>query len=123
MNNINVNYCLHWPDGEIAMYGSCSKSQLKLQIMEGCKLKTLGVAFSVPNHRHYINGSGEHTLCESYTVDTIPVPCEIYIEGVKYEIGVGEPTPAFEFDAPGSYTIYVNAGSKYTREEFNVDQA
>ena len=119
----NINYCFYWPDGEIAMYGSCPVTDLSFQAMEGYKVKNLGKDFKMPEVLHHINDAGDYTQCETYTVDTIPVPCEIHIEGVKYNIGESDPTPTFEFDAPGTYTIHVNAGAKYTREEFNVDQA
>lgn len=56
---------------------------------------------------------------ESYELSALPLPCNIEIEGVAY--GSVNTQPAFEFDAPGTYTIEVDAGPKYLRKEFTID--
>ena len=73
-----------------------------------------------PSTPHYINNGGEVTPCESFTIDSIPLPCVITIEGVKYEVTT---EPTFEFDAPGTYEIHVDAGAKYIKETFIVNQS
>lgn len=56
-----------------------------------------------------------------YTLDALPLPCTVEIEEVEYELT--EQPPAFEFDAPGEYTIRVDAGPEYLAKEFEVVQA
>lgn len=55
-----------------------------------------------------------------YTLDALPLPCVVTIEGVEYPCSE---QPVFEFDAPGRYTVRVNAGAQYLEKVFYVDQA
>lgn len=52
---------------------------------------------------------------QDYTLDNLPLPCTITIEGVPYEI---TEQPTFEFDVAGEYLIEVDAGVKYLKKEF-----
>lgn len=56
-----------------------------------------------------------------YTLDDLPLPCTIEIEEVEYVLT--EQPSSFEFDAPGEYTISVDAGPEYLAKEFEVVQA
>lgn len=55
-----------------------------------------------------------------YTVEDIPVPCNITIEGVEYSCST---TPVISFAEPGEYVVQVDAGHAYLKKEFvlNVD--
>lgn len=53
-----------------------------------------------------------------YTLNHLPLPCLVTIEGVEYEV---TKQPTFEFDVPGTYTIQVDAGPRYLKKEFTLD--
>lgn len=53
-----------------------------------------------------------------YTLDAIPLPATITIEGVSYEV---TEQPTFEFDTPGVYIIQVDAGPHFLKKEFEID--
>lgn len=53
-----------------------------------------------------------------YTLEALPIPCTLTIEGQDYHC---EEQPEIEFDAPGTYRILVEAGTKYLRKEFTVE--
>lgn len=53
-----------------------------------------------------------------YPLEALPLPCTITIEGVDYHC---TEQPVFEFDAPGSYTIEVDAGPRYLKKEFTIE--
>lgn len=55
---------------------------------------------------------------QDYTLENLPLPCKVMIEGVIYEC---TKQPVFEFDAPGKYTVKVNAGAAYLEKEFEID--
>jgi hypothetical protein len=55
---------------------------------------------------------------KDYDIDALPLPCNISIEGEIYHC---TEQPEFEFDAPGMYTIEVDAGPQYLRKTFHVD--
>lgn len=55
---------------------------------------------------------------EDYSLAAVPLPCTITIEGVEYEC---HEQPVFEFDAPGTYVIKVDAGPRYLKKVFNYD--
>lgn len=67
---------------------------------------------------HYINSQDEAAPRIDYTVDSLPLPCSIYIEGVEYPV---TEQPVFEFDAPGVYVIGVDAGAAYLEKVFAID--
>ena len=52
---------------------------------------------------------------QDYTLDNLPLPCTITIEGISYEV---TEQPTFEFDVAGEYTIEVDAGVEYLKKEF-----
>lgn len=52
---------------------------------------------------------------QDYTLENLPLPCTITIEGVSYEV---TEQPTFEFDVAGEYIIEVDAGVEYLKKEF-----
>lgn len=50
-----------------------------------------------------------------YPLSHLPVPCDVWIDGVRYHC---TEQPEFEFDVPGEYVIYVNAGPRFLEKEF-----
>lgn len=62
--------------------------------------------------------SGLLTPNNDFDLKNLPLPCNITIEGVTYQC---TEQPDFEFDAPGKYTIAVDAGPKYLKKEFTLD--
>lgn len=64
----------------------------------------------------YYLEAGEIKGCVDYTVETIPVPAFIYIEGVEYYV---TETPSFQFNSPGQYEITVfPENSNYANKVF-----
>lgn len=55
-----------------------------------------------------------------YSLDTLPLPCVISIEGLEYRI---TEKPEFEFELPGEYLIEVDAGPQYLKKSFYVNQS
>lgn len=53
-----------------------------------------------------------------YTLDTLPLPCTLTIEGVDYYC---TEQPTFEFNYPGVYKIKVDAGAAFLKKEFEID--
>lgn len=53
-----------------------------------------------------------------YTLEALPLPCTVTIEGIDYPV---TEQPTFEFNAEGVYTITVDAGYKYPVKEFEID--
>ena len=53
---------------------------------------------------------------QDYTLDELPLPCNIMIEGVSYLV---DSQPSFEFDTPGIYIVKVTPDSvQYLEKEF-----
>lgn len=50
-----------------------------------------------------------------YKLDRLPIPCDVWIDGVRYHC---TEQPEFEFDVPGEYIVYVDAGPAYLEKEF-----
>lgn len=57
---------------------------------------------------------------EDYSLDALPLPCAVTIEGVEYPC---TEQPTFEFDAPGRYLIRVDAGPRYLIKEFTLENS
>jgi hypothetical protein len=70
------------------------------------------------NSNHFYVLDGIVTPRQNYELDALPLPCTLYIEGVYYQV---TEQPEFEFDAPGSYRIEVDAGAAYLKKEFDFD--
>lgn len=54
----------------------------------------------------------------NYTLEALPLPCTVTIEGVEYEVTA---QPEFTFNYPGTYKIKVNAGVRFLEKEFEID--
>lgn len=52
---------------------------------------------------------------QDYTLDALPLPCEIMVEGQSYQVNE---QPVFNFPRAGEYRIYVSAGPQYLEKEF-----
>ena len=65
---------------------------------------------------YYVNTiTQEVSSKQDYTLENLPLPCTITIEGVSYEV---TEQPTFEFDVAGEYIIEVDAGVEYLKKEF-----
>lgn len=62
--------------------------------------------------------SGKVTSKQDFTLEQLPLPCTVTIEGTEYPV---TEQPVFEFDAPGQYLIQVDAGPRYLKKEFTLD--
>lgn len=64
----------------------------------------------------YVNEQKKLMPRVDYTIDNIPAPSIVYIEGVRYEV---TETPQIKFDYPGEYKIEViPEDPKYMQKEF-----
>lgn len=68
----------------------------------------------------YVNLDAEPTITPKgdYTLEALPLPCTVTIEGVEYQV---TEQPTFQFNYPGTYKISVDAGVRYLRREFDFD--
>lgn len=66
----------------------------------------------------YDSTLGRFVPKKHFTLGNIPLPAKAIIEDVVYELT--ETAPRFEFDVPGSYTVVVDAGPVYHKEEFTL---
>lgn len=108
------NYCVYDSLGRILQYGSCPAKDLALQAVEPEKLKVFPNKFLVPEEQYYIDENNLHTICEDYDLESLPLPCEMTIEGVVYEVAT---PPILSFDAPGDYQLYITpANPKYRQK-------
>ncbi len=57
---------------------------------------------------------------QDYSLDTLPLPCTLTIEGVQYPC---EQQPELSFEQPGSYQISVDAGPAWLDKTFTIEQA
>lgn len=114
------HYCFHDEHGRIYQYGRCPESALAVQSFGEYTLKVLPNNFVVPSSdEHYINPEGQHRACEDYSLDALPLPCEIVIEGVEYSV---TEQPEFEFDAPGEYRVLVKPrNGQFKVKEFSIE--
>ena len=64
----------------------------------------------------YVNIQEKEIIArQDYTLENLPLPCTITIEGISYEV---TEQPTFEFDVVGEYIIEVDAGVEYLKKEF-----
>lgn len=102
--------------GEIISQINIPNSDLDLNVKDGC-----GVIFSVlplDNNVFYIDHeTGKEIERLDYEYGEMPLPCVITIDNKTYNI---TEQPTFEFDAPGTYTIKVDAGPRYLKKEFTI---
>lgn len=101
-------------DGKILSSGMCPKDMLKHQRL------LPGEAIVTRNHRQraqdcYVDGKGNIRKKQHFTLDSIPLPAVIEIEGERYEV---TEQPEFSFDMPGNYEIIIDAGPAYYVETF-----
>lgn len=57
-------------------------------------------------------------LMGDYTLDTLPLPCVVEIDGLRYECAE---QPQIAFAEPGMYTVSVDAGPRYLKKDFEVE--
>lgn len=55
---------------------------------------------------------------QDYTLDQLPIPCKITIEGVEYNV---TDQPELTFNVDGIYKISIDAGVEYLKKEFEID--
>lgn len=104
--------------GQIVNFLLCPPSDLTLNISSGHSV-VLGEWDIESEATHYVvHETGTLHEKADYTLDAIPLPATITIEGVTYEVSE---QPTFEFDVPGTYNIQVDAGPKFLQKEFVID--
>lgn len=103
--------------GEIIKEVTCPQEQLADQLQEG---EAVSVSNGLANSDiHYIDIENGTLLPKAdYELSALPLPCIITIEGTTYEV---TSQPTFEFDAPGVYTVQVDAGPHFLKKEFEID--
>lgn len=69
---------------------------------------------------HYVNLDADPVITPKgdYTLESLPLPCTVTIEGVEYAV---TEQPTFSFNYPGTYIISVDAGVRYLQKEFEID--
>lgn len=101
--------------GRIIKAVTCDASLIQLQVGPGEDF----VEAPVASADFYVDpGDRKVKPCKDYTLARLPVPCAIFIEGVRYWC-VSQ--PSFTFDIPGKYQIEVDAGAQYKRKVFDYD--
>lgn len=73
-----------------------------------------------PSSDYYVNlDAADPVLAPKadYTLDALPLPCTVTIEGVEYSV---TEQPTFAFNYPGTYTISVDAGVRFLAKEFEI---
>lgn len=104
-------------NGRINRLVSCPGSSLDLNVLAGEGV--LPCPIGVTDATHYVKDElGLVVPKEDYSLGCLPLPCTITIEGLTYNC---TEQPTFEFDAPGIYTIRVDAGPMYLEKEFPLD--
>ncbi|WMC09498.1 hypothetical protein PU634_10260 [Oceanimonas pelagia] len=103
--------------GEISHCFSGIPEFLPLNVMEGqsalpCPDGVTDAEYWVEHATGTIHSKGD------YPLEQLPLPCTVTIEGVNYHC---TEQPVFEFDAPGTYIIKVNAGPQFLKKEFEFD--
>ncbi|MCT7656177.1 hypothetical protein MBH78_19185 [Oceanimonas sp. NS1] len=73
----------------------------------------------VDDDTHWVeHATGTVRVKGDYPLNALPLPCTVTIEGVAYPC---TEQPTFEFAAPGNYLIQVDAGPRYLKKEFSLD--
>lgn len=103
--------------GVIIKEVSLPQDQLLNNLGEG-ESAILGSLGQEMSNYYVVHETGTLHKKADYTLDSLPLPCTITIEGEVYEVNK---QPTFDFDAPGTYTIEVDAGPKFLRKEFTID--
>lgn len=76
----------------------------------------LRCAAPIATDRYYVDLTGPHLKARAdYTLDALPLPCKVWIEGVEYDV---TEQPTFAFSQPGTYEIVVDAGVKHLLKRF-----
>lgn len=106
--------------GEIfSIIGAPDKTHVEIQLEVISGAGYIEVDTDVQNDTHYvITETDEIALKGDYQLSGLPVPCAITIEGAEYHC---TEQPEFEFDAPGTYIITVDAGPRYLKKEFVIE--
>lgn len=105
-----IRFVVYDDSGRIKRVGFCPTGMLGLQAQEGEQV----MAGDADLYRHYVL-DGAVKEKGDYSLSHLPVPCDVWIDGVRYHC---TEQPEFEFDAPGEYVIYVNAGPRFLEKEF-----
>lgn len=117
MSNSLITYIA--ATGEATSILHCSSSIVLLNLKEGESAIPLPIGVVDIGGYYVAHELGTLVPKADYTLGTLPLPCTLTIEGVRYENVTTQPT--FEFDAPGAYIIQVDAGPQYLKKEFTLD--
>lgn len=102
--------------GEIRQTIDCSPKHLVCPDEEG--IAVVPVPDWVTDDLYYIEEEEPHKKGDISSLQELPLPCTVLIEGVTYYC---TEQPDFEFDAPGTYHVFVDAGPHYLRKEFIIE--
>ncbi|MBM7454454.1 hypothetical protein HNR62_000283 [Oceanisphaera litoralis] len=93
-----------------------------LQCADDSESVLQGEAFDITDRvdeLRYVNlDTLELEIRQDYELDALPLPCTVTIEGVDYRC---DEQPEIEFDVPGRYTVMVDAGPRYLKKEFVIE--
>lgn len=67
---------------------------------------------------HYVTPEGFLRERGNYSLEALPLPCVVTIDGTVYQC---DTQPTFLFDVADTYLIEVDAGIKYLKKEFSYD--
>ncbi|GAA3704449.1 hypothetical protein GCM10022421_09070 [Oceanisphaera sediminis] len=109
-------FALYLASGEITRLVDAPLFVVAAQLQEG--ELAAWVDDDVRDDTHWIDDAATPQPKADYTLEALPIPCTVTIEGVEYHC---TEQPEFEFDAPGTYVILVDAGPRYLRKEFNIE--
>lgn len=111
-----MRFAVYTFDGAIVRILDCPLSQLSYNLAPDEGAEVCGP--EVADDTHWVDGLVGIRLRDDYTLESLPIPCTITVEGVVYECNE---QPTFVFDAPGIYTISVDAGPAYYLRDFTYD--
>ncbi|MBM7455166.1 hypothetical protein HNR62_001026 [Oceanisphaera litoralis] len=110
-------FALYLPTtGQITRMVDAPLSFVSAQLQEGELAAWVGDG--VQDQTHWIDDEAMVQPKGDYKLEALPLPCAISIEDVTYPC---TEQPEFEFDAPGTYLIQVDAGPQYLRKEFTIE--
>lgn len=116
-----AKYCICKPDGFIECQLNTESEEVAQNqpaVLEGgffvrCDNRTIS------EELEYIDPETRKVrLRKDYSFNALPLPCTLIIEGVEYPCNE---QPEISFDAPGEFTVIVEAGGPYLRKEFRFE--
>tara|TARA_R110001583_G_scaffold34551_1_gene115853 strand:- start:5056 stop:5403 length:348 start_codon:yes stop_codon:yes gene_type:complete len=90
-------------------------SHIALQCQEG---EAYVVSATAGDETHYFNTELAAIRTKGdYTIDALPLPCTVTIEGVEYAV---TEQPTLTFNYPGTYVVKIDAGVRFLEKEFEI---